>query len=325
MRRHRSSIQVAGQVLASLTLAGLTLASLGACTGELRTDGPSEGTDAGVPLDAFVPPGTDAFVEAAPDAWMPTGDCVGADLLFSEDFESGGPRAFTGMTYDDAWGNRCQNNATQSALTHGGAFAQRSEIVCASSEDVHRGYGGVQFSGDRVLPGYTNTGTGLAAPNGVVSTHWVRLRAGAPLRDGRWVSLFTVNPSCDYSARVITVGLDQPDGLLHAAHHWPEGSERVEAGAVPMPREQWVRLTVLVDLDDGIMHVWQDGRSTLHVASIVRAPTSYCQWHWGLYASGNNTDVELYEDDFTLHRLRAAWTDWSREPWIGGGGAPRCE
>ena len=317
----------------------LALLPLGACIGELRTAGP-EGTDAGAPLlDAYVPPGTDAFVlpgadayvqpgtdaylETPPDAWMPMGDCVGADLLFSEDFESGGPRAFTGMTYDDAWGTRCQNNATQGALTHGGAFAQRSEIVCASSEDVHRGYGGVQFSGDRVLPGYTNTGAGLVAPAGVVSTHWVHLRAGAPLQDGRWVSLFTVNPSCDYSARVVTVGLDQPDGLLHAAHYWPEGSERVEPGAVAMPREQWVRLTVYVDLDDGVLHVWQDGRSTLHVTGIVRSPTSYCQWHWGLYASGNNTDVVLYEDDFAMHRLHAPWTDWSREPWFGGS-VTRC-
>jgi hypothetical protein len=319
--------------LGSLYVFGLA-AALGACTGELHTVGPTpDGADAwsATPLDAYVPPGTDAFavpgtdafVESAPDAWAPMGDCVAADLLFSEDFESGGPRAFTGMSYDDAWGNGCQNNATQGALTRSGSFAQRSEIVCASSEDVHRGYGGLQFSGDRVLSGYTNTGTGLVAPNGVVSTHWVHLRAGAPLQDGRWVSFFTVNPSCDYSARVVTIGLDQPDGMLHAAHYWPEGSERLEPGAVPMPREQWVRLTILVDLDDGILHVWQDGRSTLHVTSIVRAPTSYCQWHWGLYASGNNTDVVLYEDDFALHRLAAPWTDWSREPWIGGSVA-RC-
>lgn len=275
--------------------------------------------------DAQRPAGIDTAVTPGAAAQTPPADCVPADLLFAEDFESGGPRSFTGMTYGDAWGDACQGTRTQSALVHTGSFAQRSEIVCASSQDVHRGYGGVQFSGDHALPGHTNTGTGLSAPSGVVSTHWVRLRAGAPLRDGRWVSLFTVNPSCDHSARVLTVGIDQADGLLHAAHHWPEGTERVESGALAFPQERWVRVTILVDLDDGVLHVWQDGQSTLHVTGIVRPITTYCQWHWGLYASGNNTDVELYEDDFTLHRLRAPWTDWSREPWIGGaGGAPSC-
>jgi hypothetical protein len=305
---------------------------LAGCTGELRStdgevdaavssgeDAPFEpGTDAwrAEPADAYTAPGT--------DAWMPTGECIAADRLFAEDFESGGPRAFTGSSYDDAWGNACQGNRTQGEVVRSGSFAQRSEITCTSPEDVHRGYGGLQFSGDRVLPGYTNTGTGVSAPSGVVSTHWVRLRAGAPLRDGRWVSLFTTNPSCDYSARVLTLGLDQPDGILHAAHHWPEGTERVEPGAVAFPMDQWVRLTILVDLDDGVMHVWQNGQSTLHVTGIVRPLSTYCQFHWGLYASGNNTDVELYEDDFALHRLTAPWTDWSREPWIDGGGAPRC-
>ena len=87
-------------------------------------------------------------------------------------------------------------------------------------------------------------------------------------------------------------------------------------GAMPFPRERWVRLTILVDLDDGVLHVWQDGQSTVHVTGIVRPLSTYCQFHWGLYASGDNTDVELYEDDFTLHRLTSPWTDWSREPWI---------
>lgn len=312
---------------AHLVGAALVLAGAPGCVGELRQTGADDAgasDDAALPLapDGSSPVDASATVDAvAPsgtDAWAPVGDCVGADLVFAEDFESGGPRAFTGMTYNDAWGDGCQSTATRSGLAHGGSFAQRSEIVCASREDVHRGYGGIQLDGDRVAPAYTNTGVGLVAPSGVVSTHWVHLRAGAPFQDGRWLTVFSLEPSCDYTSRVLTVGLDRADGLLHAAHYWPEGSERVEPGAVPMPREQWVRLTFYLDLDDGVLHVWQDGRSTLHVTGIVRAPTSYCQWHWGLYASGNNTDVVLHEDDFALHRLDAPWTDWSREPWLGG-------
>lgn len=317
----RASIAACAVLAACTVVAG--------CTGELRGEGEdvtTPGTDASVPIgtdawglepvDAWSAEPVDAVVPIGTDAWRPVEGCIAADRLFAEDFESGGPRAFTGSSYDDAWGNACQGNRTQSDVVHGGRYAQRSEITCRSSEDVHRGYGGLQFSGDRLLPGYTNTGTGLSAPNGVVSTHWVRLRAGEPIQDGRWVSFFTVNPSCDYSARVITLGLDQPDGVLHAAHYWPEGSERLMPGAMPFPRERWVRLTILVDLDDGVLHVWQDGQSTVHVTGIVRPLSTYCQFHWGLYASGDNTDVELYEDDFTLHRLTSPWTDWSREPWI---------
>ena len=79
-----------------------------------------------------------------------------------------------------------------------------------------------------------------------------------------------------------------------------------------------------VDLDDGILHVWQDGRSALHVTGVVRPLRTYCQWHWGLYASGDNDDLVLHEDDFTLHRLHEPWTDWAREPWLGEGGTPTC-
>ncbi len=275
---------------------------------------------------ATTPEAPDASA-ALPDSPPPTCTdcaCIDADLLFAEDFEAGSPSHFTGGSYDDAWGDSCQNNRTQGAVTHGGAFAQRSEIVCASSTDLHRGYGGVQFDGDRPLPGYTNTGTGIRAPNGMVSTHWINLRTGHPIADGRWISLFTVNPTCDYTTQVITVGLDQPDGMLHAAHYWPEGTEQVVPGAVPLPRDRWVRLTVYLDLDSGILHVWQDGVSTLHVTGFVRPVTTYCQWHWGLYGSGDNTDIVLHEDDFAVHRLNAPWTEWDREPWIGAGGSPAC-
>jgi hypothetical protein len=322
----------------TLLVASAFALAAGGCVGELRQTSPEDAgarvtDDAGVSEDAALwgadvasspvdAPADDTPAPPGVDAWAPL-DCVGADLVFAEDFESGGPRAFTGMTYDDAWGDGCQSTATRGGLAHGGSFAQRSEIVCASSEDVHRGYGGLQFEGDRVASAYTNTGVGLVAPSGVVSTHWVHLRAGAPFRDGRWLTVLSLEPSCDYTSRALTVGLDRADGLLHAAHFWPEGSERVEPGAVPMPYEQWVRLTFYLDLDDGVLHVWQDGRSTLHVTGIVRVPTSYCQWHWGLYASGDNTDVVLHEDDFALHRLHAPWTEWSREPWLGGSVA-RC-
>jgi hypothetical protein len=280
--------------------------------------------DAGAQLDAgHVVPETDGGPVPGIDAG---GGCVGAGCtcvrateLWREDFETGDHSRWTGRSYGDSWGDACQGTALSTLHPRGGLYSQRSEIVCASSspDGVHRGYGGLQWSGDRVLADYTNTGTGLAAPNGIVTTFHVWLEAGYALGDGRWVSLFTVNPSCDYSERVITLGLDQPDGVLRPAHHWPEGTLAIEPGAPALPRDRWVRLTVFLSFESGEMHVWQDGRSVLHVSGIARATRTMCQWHWGLYASGDNTDVALYEDDKIVWRLEQPWTDWSREPWLG--------
>ena len=168
-----------------------------------------------------------------------------------------------------------------------------------------------------MLPAHTNTGTGMDAPKGVVVTFHSWLEAGYDFGNGRWVSLFTINPTCGYTERVITLGIDQPDGILRPAHHWPEGTLSIEPGAPAMPRGQWVRITVYVNFHTGVMHVWQDGRSVEHVTGITRATKQMCQWHWGLYASGDNTDVELYEHDLSLSKLGQEWTDWSREPHLG--------
>ena len=118
--------------------------------------------------------------------------------------------------------------------------------------------------------------------------------------------------------RVITLGLDQPDGILRAAHYWPEGTMEIAPSAPSFPLGRWARVTVLLDLHAGAMHVWQDGAVVEHVRGIARATRTMCQWHWGLYASGDNTDVVLYEDDVVVWRLDEPWADAAREPWLGG-------
>ncbi|MDQ3034787.1 MAG: hypothetical protein M3Y87_20420 [Myxococcota bacterium] len=266
----------------------------------------------------------DAGTAVAPDAG--TSACVGAGCtcvsareMWRDDFETGDHSRWTSGSYQDSWGDSCQNTALSTVHPSGGRYCQRSEIVCASSspEGVHRGYGGLQWSGDTVLPSYTNTGTGMDAPNGIVTTFHTWLEPGYSFGDGRWVSLFTINPTCGYTERVITLGLDQRDGILRSAHHWPEGTMTIEPGAPPMPLGRWVRITVYVNFYSGDMHVWQDGRSIEHVAGIARATRTMCQWHWGLYASGDNTDIAMYEDDMVVWKLGERWTDWSREPWLG--------
>ena len=239
--------------------------------------------------------------------------------MWFDDFETGDHSRWTGGNYDEDWGNDCQSTALDTGNVHAGVYAQRSEIVCSMTppKTEHRGYGSLQFSGDTVLSQYTNSGSGMAAPHGIATTFWTWLDAGDSFGGGRWVSLFTVNPTCDYTDRPMTLGLDQPDNILRSAHWWPEGTSTIIPNAPAMPLRRWVRITVYLNLETGVMHTWQDGASVEHVTGIVRASHLYCQWHWGLYASGDNDDIVLSEDDKVLWRLEEPWTDFSREPWLG--------
>jgi hypothetical protein len=64
------------------------------------------------------------------------------------------------------------------------------------------------------------------------------------------------------------------------------------------------------------MVVWQNGQRLLS-ATFSRPDTDICQWHWGAYASMDNYDVVLYEDDNSIWKLEEAWTDFDVEPLFG--------
>ena len=84
------------------------------------------------------------------------------------------------------------------------------------------------------------------------------------------------------------------------------------------PEIAGTRITVYVNYYSGVMHVWQDGVSQQHV-TFHRDLHTICQWHWGLYASGNNDDIVLFEDDQSLWKLNQAWTNWDKEPYFDHG------
>ena len=244
-----------------------------------------------------------------------SGDCFDAHRLWAEDFESGDYRNWTSQTYNDAWGDDCQSNAITTALAHGGTHSQRSQIVCPyTADNVQRGYGGLQFSGDTVMSAYTNQGVGIDAPHGIVTVMWMRLDSPTTFQNGKWVNFWTVSGSCDYTDEVLTLGLEDPSGKLAAAHYPAGGGTRTfEPNAQALPRGRWVRITVYVNYYDDVMHVWQDGQSLEHV-TFHRDLHTMCQFHWGLYASADNDNIVLYEDDKSFWKLNEDWTDFSREP-----------
>ncbi len=289
--------------------------------------GPPPAADAGPPpaADAGPPPAADAGPPPAVDAGTPppTGACVGARRLWREDFESGDYRNWTSHSYYDSWGDGCQNNGFARDNVRSGSLSHRSEIVCRSRDSVHRGYGGLQFDGDTRVEYYTNRGTGIEAPGGVVNTFWLYLDVPYDFGGGRWYSLWTVDSDCAWAERVITLGLEDAGRRLTPAHvRESGGTVTFTPGAPAFPLRRWVRVTIYINYHRGEMHVWQDGASIVH-GTFTRPTRDICHFHWGAYASGDNDDLVLYEDDNSLWKLDAPWTDWSREPWLEGT-APPC-
>jgi hypothetical protein len=248
-----------------------------------------------------------------------SGACFRATRLWFEDWETGDYSRWTSRSYDNDWGNSCQSNGISNERSVSPSHANRSEITCAytSEGNVHRGYGGVQFEGDRPVPAFNDQGQGIDAPNGLVNTFHVWLETSTTFTAGKWFSFWTVNGSCDWSEDVLTLGLEDPSRRLAAAHYQPEGGTRTFAPNAPgVPLRQWVRITIYVNYHAETMSVWQNGTKISDV-TFRRASTRICQWHWGAYASGDNDDVVLFEDDNSIWKLEQPWTDFAREPWFG--------
>lgn len=280
------------------------------------------GADAEAAPDAPAPPPDAGFPDAsAPDASPPDGgspgSCLQARLLWSDDFETGNFSRWTNAQYGFDTSN-CNESMISNANAHSGRWSARAEVTCVKTGgDSHRPYGGIQFAGDRPLARYTNTGVGISAPNGVVTTQWGWLDVPYNFGNGRWFSHWTINNACDYSDAVMTLGVSDARGTIETAHVTSTGGTvRYAPNAPTMPLRQWVRTTVYISYVLGEMTVWMNGQKVMD-ASFSRRVQTMCQFHWGLYASPQNTDIEYYDDDISIHRLDQRLTDRDNEPWFG--------
>jgi hypothetical protein len=239
-------------------------------------------------------------------------------LLWSTDFETGDYSAFTSNFYDND-SSSCNTAQVGTDRWISPTHSSRSVISCSKPPGLsHRGYGGVQFSGDTPLENYTNSGSGLDAPNGVVSTWWAWLDTPYDFGSGRWFSWYTVNGSCDYTEEVITLGLSDSTRQIRSEHIPDSGGLITYAPNAPtFPLRAWTRFTVYLNYYQGVMRVWLNGAKVFD-ATFTRPSHLLCQWHWGNYASSDNYDITLYEDDMSVWKLTKPLKNTNREPLLGG-------
>lgn len=239
-----------------------------------------------------------------------TNGCVSATQVWFEDFELLNYSRWTdGYASDNSCDTVGFNGSQYVSPTH----SHRSVITCATA-DSHRGYGGLRFLGDTALPsfGIPSTG-GINAPNGVVVTFNSRLTSPYTFNSSQWVSFMTITSDCSNNwNNVLTLNIDDSSMRLKPVHI-TGGAYAPNAPSFPL--NQWVRVTVYVNFYTGQMHVWQNGVKVCN-ATFSQPGNTMCQWHFGLYASGPNHDLTLYEDDIKIVKLNAPLTNFNAEPWF---------
>lgn len=241
-------------------------------------------------------------------ACSPSQGCLSATSLWCENFELNNYSRWSG-TYSAP--TSCESTGFTSEHPRAGSKAHKSRVLCATASS-HRGYAGLRFQGDVVLPSQSIPSTGgIDAPNGVVVTLWSWVDSSYTFDSNRWLSLLTCTNDCSNNWNgVITLNLDDSSMRLKPVH---VSSVAYAPNAPAFPRGQWNRITVYLNYYAGSMHVWQNGAKVCS-ATFSRPSNRMCQWHFGLYASGPNSDITLYEDDYSIVRLNQPMVNFTAEP-----------
>ena len=239
--------------------------------------------------------------------------CIAASSIWCEDFELGNYSRWTGG-YSAS--GPCRTSVFNSTQFISPFKSQRSEVFCVNPSDSHRGYGGLRFQGDTVLPSFTIPSSGgINAPNGLIIQFNIWLDVPYAFSPTKWLSLMTATHDCSNNwDQVVTLNLDDSTRRLKPVH---VSTVTYSPNAPAVPLQQWTRVTVYLNYNTGSMHVWQNGTKVVS-ATFTRPITTICQWHWGLYASGNNDDIVLHEDSIRMLKLSQPLTNFTIEPWIAG-------
>jgi hypothetical protein len=267
----------------------------------------------------FVPAGGDGLVGADElvGVIIGWGQCSGGGgavtgaALWCENFDLANYSRWS-MPYYPTTG--CESNGFTSELAFSPAQSHKSRVLC-STADSHRGYGVLRFQGDSVLPAIVPSTGGIDAPNGVVVTMWKWLDAPYTFDSTRWLSLFTATHDCSNNwVQTLSVNIDDSSMRLKPVR---VDGVQYAPNAPAMPLRQWVRITMYLNFHTGDLHIWQNGTKVCQ-AWFTRPSTRVCQFHFGLYASGPNSNVTLYEDNYSIVKLSQPMTNFALEPRFPG-------
>ncbi|HWB19111.1 MAG TPA: hypothetical protein VG711_02340 [Phycisphaerales bacterium] len=236
-------------------------------------------------------------------------NCVSVTPLWCEDWNLNN---YSRWSDDYDHNVTCAPNgfASDKFITPG--LSHKSRVTCATS-DSHRGYGGLRFQGNAIIPVQQSSTGGTNAPNGVLVTFYSWLSTSYTFNTSKWISFMTVTDDCSNNwNNVITLNIDDSSMRVKPVH---VTSVSYASGAPAMPLSQWVRTKVYINYNTGAMHVWQNGRKICS-ATFTRDVHTMCQWHFGLYASGPNDNITLYEEDLSIVKLNQPLTNFTDEPWF---------
>lgn len=234
-------------------------------------------------------------------------------VVWCEDWSNGNYNRWTDDASDS---DPCTFSEFSSEHFTSPSLAHKSWVTCVGGiGGVHRGYPGLRFLGDAVLPSiFMNSTGGIDSPNGLVIQWRGYLRVPYVFNSqdhDLWMSMMTATDDCSNAwHRVITLNIDDPTMRLRPQH--VDGVQYAYA-APAFPRDQWNRVTVYLNLYTGVMHVWQNG-TKVATAWFTRPSHQTCQYHFGLYCSGMNYDVAYFEDDMRIIKLTQPLLDFVGEP-----------
>lgn len=238
----------------------------------------------------------------------PANGCLLAAPLWCENFELSNYSRWSG-TYSAP--STCESTGFSTERARSATKSHKSQILCSTSVS-HRGYAGLRFQGDTKLPNFSTPSTGgINAPYGVVVTQWLWVDSPYTFDSTRWLSLLTVTDDCSNNWNtVVTLNIDDASMRLKPVH---VTSVSYATAAPAFTRAQWNRVTTYINYYTGSMHVWQNGAKVCS-ATFSRATPTMCQWHFGLYASGPNDNITMFEDDLSLVKLLEPMTNFTIEP-----------
>ncbi len=188
------------------------------------------------------------------------------------------------------------------AVVYSGNYAHKAWIVGPNAPSTplvnnnHRAYPSIQL--------YKTMDGSFTSPAIIKFWVWldINLYDNAANEENDWFSFATfTDDESDSWNRTILVNLSH-DGFVHLQHTSGQGENDIvfQTTTVLFPQQEWVELTVYLDLgDNGYAKVWQNEELVSH-AKVSNIQNKLAQAHFGMYSSPQLESGLVYNDDLSI-------------------------